>query len=396
MELKVFYKTAENKYRVYDGEKVKTKDFCPKDAFEMHGKYTANKKGLKQYYKDISKDQSQLTEVGLKVNYLLFKTHKLAKMKILNAFVPWDFKMKSGKVWFHQFPHVNMKEFNYQKNCLLSGLIYALPGKYDNVVAVDRISFYPGILGSKEGDFHIPVSKPRYETLHELKDTPDYGLYRVKITCPNIEVRKFFGFSKNHTYTHYDLHTAKFLSTIYDDFKMELIQEEDNAMIYDETIRSREIFGEWFDTLSKFKKENLSNKLIKEMMNVWGYLCEKQLYRKTISEEKLDTWSKEEQDKYDFEMIGTKSGNPMYTAIYKQRFTVYGIARMKPFVNAMARKRLYPMLFKHKENVIRVYYDGAIFKTGTKLRQSRVLLYEKKYHEKDLIIENAQSIKILN
>jgi len=41
------------------------------------------------------------------------------------------------------------------------------------------------------------------------------------------------------------------------------------------------------------------------------------LYRKTISEEKLDTWSKEEQDKYDFEMIGTKSGIPMYTAIYK-------------------------------------------------------------------------------
>lgn len=396
VDYKVFYKTEDNRYRVYDGKKCKTVDEYPK-AFEQAKGYSKNKKGLKKYYIDLGKEAQKLRDHGFRFNYLVFGSHKRAILRIFNYYLPSKYQMRKGKQWFKEIPNTDYKEFMMQKACFNSGLIFGQKGTFKNVVAIDRHSYFPHILGHKSGDFHIPICKPRYETLKELPIAKDlkYGIYRVKITCPNKEVLKFFSFSKDHTYTHFDIGTAQYLSTQYDDFKLELINTPDNAMIYDETIRSTYFFGDWFENVVQFKKNKKlkGNTLCKQLLNVWGRICQQRNeVKKSASIDDINLWSDEEQSKYEF----FHSHDETFEYVHKDNWYNINIGRLKPFLLAISRRRLFDTLFKNKEKVIRVYVDGIIFTSDMKYRQSATMKFDSKYNGKDITIESANKVIVHN
>jgi len=394
VDYKVFYKTEDNRYRVFDGEKCKTVDEYP-NAFEQSKGYTIDKKGLKKYHNDLGKQSQELRDAGFRFNYLVFGSHKRAIVRIFNYYLPQTYQMKKGKQWFKEIDDIDYNEFMMHKGCFNSGLIFGQRGIYSNTVAIDRHSYFSHILGHKSGNFQIPISKPRYETLKELPKGKDlkYGIYRVKITCPNIEVQKFFSFSKQNTYTHIDIETAQYLKTQYDDFNLELSNEPNNAMIYDKIVRSTYFFGDWFENVVEFKKKLKHNKLCKQILNLWGRICQQRNdFKREANINDINSWSDEEINKYEF----FHKYNEIFEYVPKDNWYQINLGRMKPFLLAMSRKRLFDTIYKNKEKVVRVYVDGIIFTSDMKYKETPTMKFDSKYHGKTLKIINANSVKILN
>lgn len=207
----VYYKGKDEKYHSYDGNKFRAQ-FKRPDGFEVQKGFDVNKKGLKEFHKKIEVDSKELEEKGiLKQNVTSFKSETQARFNILNSYIPDDYKMQKGKGWFSQFPNIDLEEHVFMNNCNNMGLLYTKTGIFKNVSAYDINSFFSRILGGKQSNFKIPISKPIFKTISEIPDKLEYGIYRVMITYngkKTDDIFKLFNFSKAHHYTHIDLKQA--------------------------------------------------------------------------------------------------------------------------------------------------------------------------------------------
>lgn len=398
----VYYYGSDDKYHSYNGDKFRS-SFKRPQGFEVKKGYTTTQKGLKKFHSRVKKDCQELVDLGItKKNVTTYDNEIQAKFYLLNVFLPEKFQMTKGKKLFSCYPSINLEEHIMIKNCNNVGLLYTQKGIFKFVSAYDVNSFYSRVLGYQNSQFKIPISEPIFKVLDTLPDKLEYGIYRVLITYkgkPEDDVNKLFNFSKNHYYTHIDLKSALWLQTKYDNFKVQLICDDSpNAMIYTKFIRSKVLFGKWFNHFNKGKKKAKGNMIIKQLMNIWGYLCQ---YTKLIrkSETTIDKWSSEKQKKYDFQFYKVIKGEQFFELQKKTNIYRYTLGRMKPFLLATVRQRMRDYIISSNKigKIIRIYIDSFILSEDSDFFEEKTeSIKHDKYHKKDVEIKALNDIKIMN
>jgi len=394
----VWYRSSNDKnFTSYDGYEFKT---CEKRPYglELIDERKHNEADLKAYHEQLMKDQIEMLEAGVKPYIRGGLHHRDARMMLLNDYLPTQYKMTKGKQLFSEFPKIRENEAIWLESCSMSPNMYGKPGTYHSVKAFDKPSFYPTIIGNKKGKFQIPVCKGvelTFESIDEILEAYGYfpyGIYRMKITYWGADqhdlLKKTFCFSKNHHYTHIDVrHVFYGLKRRFPDMKMELINDgKPNFLYYGKRIKCSDLFNDWYNALFYFKKKHPRNKLVKEALNSWGYLCRENHVKNKFSLEEIESWPEEKRQQYDF--IETEDG------MFKGRKQQYclNIARMKPFLKAEARRRMFNTIKNHIEYVIRVYVDGIICTNECAISKTTVFPHDPKYHGKDVQILNSRDV----
>jgi len=399
----VFYFSKKtNQYTTFDGSKYSKVSQRPK-GFYLTKPFDATEEGLKGYHEKLLSDQKVITQLlpnNIYLPYVKFHSHRTAKLNCLEKLIDKKFQKKKGQQYFGMFDKVTKDEHQWISKCKNAGLIYAKKGIYKKVSAYDYNSYYSSILGGCRSQFQIPISCPRLETISKLDKKLQYGIYRVNIQYDGSdEIEKVFSFSKDNHYTHIDVMTAQSLKiSRFPSLTIELIQDgESNAMIYDNLIKAKDIFGKWYKTLSTIKETTHKNLLAKQMLNIWGTLCEKNnlVIKRRLSE--IQKWSSEKQNEYEMlPLDGMLSDDPMFTCQLKLYPYKLPLARIKPFLIAKGRDRISEFVRRNGffENVVRIFYDGFISKVPIDYYEKKVghsMKYDK-YNNHDITIKSKTEI----
>jgi len=402
----IYYKKEDGNYRIYDGKKVKTIEKLPRQAFEMLGKnLIANKKSLKAYYKRFMKESYELQKEGIDITR--YRSYYYARMYMFNQFLPRDQQIRKGRKLFHSTDRIDQDESRFIENCNNMGRIFYQPGKYSNVTAIDRHSYFSSILGNTIGNFQIPIRKPSFHYINDVPTKAKYGIYHCMITyngTRKTDLLKLFSFSKGHHYTHTDINLANHLKNEFPELTLRMEDDgEPNAMIYDDDdlIRSTEFFGPWYRYLSRIKIKYPSNTIVKQLLNMWGFVCRsgKHIGKRIMTIDQINAMS--DKKNYTFEPYYDES-TPMdfdkFTAIKHGSTYDYGIARLKPFLMATARSRLNNVVRPHLDSIVRIYVDGIIINKPPSMdihKGRNQYSVDDKYHDKSLIIQDNSSVTIL-
>jgi len=139
---------------------------------------------------------------------------------------------------------------------------------YINALSVDYSNNYTSLLS--DDNLIIPIHPPEYKQFvsTELR----FGIYNCYISIPEdskIEIYDLlFLFNKNDWYTHFDVNYAYELG-----LNVEFLS--DYAYIYDENqcVYSKDVFGSFFDKVSKIRKQFPKNKIVKTLSSsLHGYI----------------------------------------------------------------------------------------------------------------------------
>lgn len=241
----------------------------------------------------------------------------------------------------------------------------------------DINSLYPHIM--QKNNHYFPIKEGKFETLThlpiELFDSSlvgvsnsqlEYGIYRCIITKQDSKPYKLFRFNKRNKYTHLDISVA-----LHYGLKVQMICDgQPNALIYtkDKLMNGAYLFKTYIDELYALKKNKVKG--AKQIMNVlWGALSESTHYYHNVGQD--------EECKVDDAKISriTVDDKIRIQCIYKKKKqfkTNWG--RIKPFVLAYARSRMYFVFKKFEPLIIRMHTDSLVLeqkneelKTGPEL-----------------------------
>lgn len=397
----VYFK-LNNKYISFNGLVSRTTDKIPSNGFYMNKPTSYDLDGLIAYHKQLEIEQAELSKIEwFKLNYLEWNSHDDAKVRILNGFLPAQYRFTKGKRWFHQFPNVKFQEHIFMNNCNNGGMIYHKVGDYNNVHAYDWNNFFSSILGGCKSQFKIPISEAKYETIQELPKTLKYGIYRALVVFngpADDDIHKVINFSSAHHYTHMDLQTILYYSSIDARLTVRMICDEyPNVMYYEKFIRSKELFGKWYKYLSGAKDLVKKNSVSKSMLNIWGHLCASEQYKFQARNETISKWSIKKQNKYIFTPNDNMSTDCMIQYQKKDNLYRYSLARMKPFLMSASRKRIVNIIGNTSilPMIVRIYTDGIIATERIEKLDKLVMTIKKdKYHGKDISIKSLTKIVI--
>lgn len=276
------------------------------------------------------------------------------------------FKRYSPKAFSAEFPQVNFNEFEFIEKCYNGGIIYFDEQYKDKPTAsfgYDYSSFYPNILNSEE--MMIPRSTGTKMKLTNLDfENLKFGIYNVKITCANPEFRKLFCFSRKHYYTHYSIAFANKYKTLFDVNIELIVSQEFNAIIYEDLVPSKVIFGNWFDKLyNQLKPKCKGNFLLKRLLSsIWGSLTKMEKWY--LAEEHVLSELEEGEYVLINERHRLENGEIIthYEAIRKSKPYKYHFGRIKPFLLSLSRNTIGELIINAGviDNVLRVHTDGLV------------------------------------
>jgi hypothetical protein len=373
---KVYYKLANNFFRVYDGSTLETCKYRPEkvSVFEMmkKGGYTGTDESLIKYYSDIKVASDELNaseELENSKNpfdYLgscqnkdgstFYRTHNSNVLTIL--------KMKSPKAW-RKYEKIDAVEAKWFEKCHNGGIQYCQVGEHDSY-GYDFNMYYPRLLGDKNFTyFQFPTKKGTEQIITNL-DNIQYGLYRVKIQCDDANISKVFKFSKDDVYTHYSLKFAFELRKKHNfNIDIELIQDDEpNAYIYNEAdlIDSVSIFQRWFNCVYYLKKKYPKNILVKMISSsIWGHLSESTtIYVNKEDIHKYDVDLSTDADYQIIDIIMKQDGSTTYELLDTKNPYKHPM-RLKPFITSYGRNKTARVALRMIDNVIRIHTDGICF-----------------------------------
>jgi hypothetical protein len=376
MYYKVYYKLANNFFRVYDGSTIETCKYRPEkvSVFEMtkKGGYTATDESLIKYYSDIKVASDELNASKELENpknpfdYLgscqnkdgstFYRTHNSNVLTIL--------KMKSPKAW-RQYEKIDAVEANWFEKCHNGGIQYCQVGEHDSY-GYDFNMYYPRLLGDKNFTyFQFPTKKGKEQIITNL-DSIQYGFYRVKIHCDDANISKVFKFSKDDVYTHYSLKFAFELRKKHNfNMDIELIQDDEpNAYIYNEAdlIDSPSIFQRWFNCVYYLKKKYPKNILVKMISSsIWGHLSESNTIY--VNKEDIHNYDVDLSTDADYQIIDIimkQDGSTTYELLDTKNPYKHPM-RLKPFITSYGRNKTARVALRMIDNVIRIHTDGICF-----------------------------------
>lgn len=361
-----FYFTSENKIHYIETEKdditmhLKFEKDFQYQYIEMQNGYTADKEGLISYMKDYNK-----------WSYWL-KNHKIdmTQYKNINDMVIGIFKSRAtNALKKNSIAKMNYTEFKYSQKCSNGGLISLDKCYVDKEIdcfGYDFSNFYAWLLG--DSDLEIAVDGGKEIKIETLDFPLKYGYYKVNIsnTQQYTNLYKVHMICKTGYYTHYSLNFLK------SNFPEVIIQpdteQENNALIFENTIQTKVIFGSWFKRVSELKKKAKKNKLVKRMCSsLWGLLTQyDRTYVNSDEYKNLDVsnitkWERNTEykiigelyrDEDDFTKIVVKSNDP-----YK-----HNLAKLKSFLTSYGRTIVGQTIIDENilNDVIRIYTDGIV------------------------------------
>lgn len=271
-------------------------------------------------------------------------------------------------------------------NAMSSGMMYVNTGDYTDVVEYDVNSMYPALMTIVD----FITRKGRFSTVSripKLKLSDIYSIYRCHIV--GFDNRLFQG-NRNGYYCGLDIITAQ-----QEGYDIKLVQDgEPNCLFYDENTRisGDEVFGKFVRDLYKLKTKNV--KLAKSVINcLWGKLASKnigEIYTNNPHNNYVDDVSLIKK----IQCISFDSGMPEYKIkVYKsQKRMQFRYSRFVPFLLARGRRKMYKFIRQHKEHVVRVHTDGAIFTKPIDGIKSSNKLYGWKIKTGNVSIKNLNSI----
>jgi len=214
-------------------------------------------------------------------------------------------------------------------------------------------------MASKE--LQIPTGKPKGHILKELPEKIKLGIYRVNISY-DVDFNNVFAYNKKNCYTNLSLDFVRKYQKKFN-IKMELIQDdEQNAFIYDDYIRGYDLFGKWFETMYKLRKEFPNNKLQKHIFtSLWGTIIK--MKKQTITgddTEELEKYFADE--RYILHEQNKNSDNEYYEFVDKENMYEFNI-RLKPFLTAMSRINIAEVILdgSNDQFFVRCCVDSACF-----------------------------------
>ncbi len=362
-----YYDESNNIYFVENNENdlktITLKEKCAKPGidepviryWEIQKEYTNDLKGLLQYREDFNNWDNEIKSY---IDYSKYYNHDSAVQLVFKRYSTRDLAK-------FQFTPITFKECLYLEKCFNAGIMtfdktYA--EKTINSYGYDYSGYYPNLLSNS--DFKFPMSEGKRHKKKKLDyDNLDYGIYRVKITSDDNDFKKIFNFSKDHYYTHYCL---QFVAQNKNKFnvEMELIIDDDyNSIIWkpEQLVNSYEIFGNWYNNLSKLKTKYPKNKLVKKLTSsLWGYITKFERY--FFDEDdfyELDVSRMNKPDKTEYKLIQYKTYKDetkqkgirdVYEVFKIEKPYKTNLARLKPFLTSYARTYIGRVIIN--ENII--------------------------------------------
>ena len=260
--------------------------------------------------------------------------------------------------------------------------------KYEGQIhSFDVNSHYPNILSK---NFHyFPVKEGEYKSIQTVAEKAEYGIYRCKITNTENKSHKLFRFNPLNYYTHLDIETARKYN-----FKIELIQDEQPNFLYyskDKLMNGAFLFKHYVNDLYALKEKKIKG--AKDLLNVlWGALSEHNFNKFSVDSDTEINIT----DAKIVSMYSTDERIKLKVISYKYGYFKTNFARMKPFVLAYGRDRLFHVFKNYEQNIVRCHTDGVWMTdypdsilTGTKLGQVK---YE---GIKDVNIRGLNKTKII-
>lgn len=379
----VYYKDYD-KYHFYNNTTkqiyIKAKLPTKISNFELTKGYETKQEDLIRYSNDLLKCNEELKTYLKSKNkdydYLKYEANGKDKIighssNVLSFF--YYFSKKETREKFEESSIIDKIEESYFRKCNNSGIIYE---EFETKTPVkcyerDMKHFYPSLLGEKSYKLEIPINKGREIKISKLdKNKIQYGIYNVKISCPNSDIKKVFSFSKEHYYTHYSLiHAFELKEKYFNDLEIELITDgEYNAYVYDELIKSSDIFEGWLKNIVELKNLYPKNFICKKLASsLWGTLCQYKKIEynlKTIEKKDLDTGRDFEECNYLIDDIrhDYKTEKNYYTLINTHDSYIHKYARLKSFLTSLGRHQISKRICYYGiQNVYRVYIDGVVF-----------------------------------
>lgn len=217
--------------------------------------------------------------------------------------------------------------------------------KYEGHVDVyDVNSHYPYILQITNNLF--PIKSGEYKIISTIQEKPEFGIYRCKIVGQG----KFFVFNDAHYYTQADVLMAHDYG-----FTIELIQDGQPNFLYyskDCLISGSTLFKKYVDTLYSMKQNKVRG--AKLLLNIlWGALTESKIFKQTADiNEKVDLSGRNiKRLQYDSHV------RINYTKPTESQFRT-NYARIKPFVLAYGRMKMYFRFKKYENDIVRMHTDS--------------------------------------
>lgn len=325
------------------------------NKFQILKGYNLSRNGLRDFKRDLKKWNKELLskENDDRIYYTKQGTHQRATMMIFGRYSTLykEINLKS--------PKILREEYTYMDNCFNGGLQYfdkSIKGKVTKSFGYDYSSFYPTNLTK----IKIPINKGKEEFLETLPKKLSYGYYRCNVTCDDANIIKVLSFSKNNTYTHFDIKWIRTLKKKYNfNIQINLIHDDKpNAYIYnsEDLLEGRAIFGHWYNKLMKLKKKYPKNRLIKHLLSsLWGTLCSRNIKYVPV----------DQMDDHEFGLdqikgLVMKSTGDYYKIEPEDRYR-HSIARLKAFLLSYSRCIIGKTVIDNIDDLIRVQTDGVVF-----------------------------------
>lgn len=346
-------------YQTYDGTHKKS------ISKEQYNKYMSFSSKYTMIEKNYCKDARDLT---IEDSYQLFinmadqmkkKTHGR-----INFYRSGSVKQAALKYFYELNTAVQPDEIEednaaWINEASFAALMYWQPFN-GNVHLYDINSHYPNIMRRnyhyfpiKDGEFKM-LSKDEFLQIIK-KPTPDYGIYRCKITKKNINPCKFFRFNPNNKYTHLDIACA----VLYD-LNIDLIEDgKPNCLFFskDKLMNGAFLFKKYVQEFYKLKSEGVAG--AKQLLNVlWGALGESRFYNKKIEyDEEANI------DHCEIKYMNTGDTINIKCLDYgNKRYFKTNYARIKPFILSYGRHAMMKIFTKYEDLVVRMHTDGFYLK----------------------------------
>lgn len=348
----------------------------PNFSYELATGYEPTIEGMQEYEKDFNKWCDEIKNCkALKIVYRKYWNDYIALTKTFNR--------QSNKEIRNQLDSsITMKEVKLIQQCNNGAHVY-LNEQYINkkikCYGYDYSGFYPWLMSLKT--LMIPKTDGKDYILNSIDeiDIRKPGFYHVKISYINKNLCKIFQFSRDNMYDHTSIKFLKYLHNNMPklfkegDVTLELIQDgQPNAYVYDEWFTGDEVFGNWYNTMSKLKAEQPKNKLIKWLTSgLWGKLSR---YNKVyIDDDESLEYDDVEYRLLNIDMYCDKDGNNTHVMINKEKPGTRH-ALLKSFLTSLGRKYIAEAMYKLDptlNHTVRVYCDSIILDKEVKIPNTK-------------------------
>lgn len=321
---------------------------------------------INSYYKmiDIGQEVMSYDDEGLKSFRKAFYQHRAELERTKTKRGKYDFKiefMTRGYVsvqyaaitifkrfWnkFDEYEKIESEEYNVINKCYNGGMLYfdnEVIGKEMECFAIDFTSYYADNLR----EIYYPKKKGEFYTISEFEDL--YGYYHCTIHGKNTE---YFMFSPSNWYHYYSIKQALEMG-----LEVRMIKKKNNCYLYnpEDLVHGGEIFGEWFETMTKIRDQIPRNKLLKVLISsLWGALSFVKHEFKKIGEITSDVYefpNKSFDEIDDNDIVKSSEGVTNFNLRINGALPAYGRYKLLKFIKKTNMK-----------NIIKIQTDGIVMK----------------------------------